>query len=368
MKKILIAMDSFKGTLSSKELSELIKIHLPYKKAVFTLIPMSDGGEGFVEALTYSLDSQKRYLMVEDAFGNLKQTNYAIINNQVAIMEIALSSGLAEIEDSKLNPYLTSTYGLGETIMDALNQSVNQLIIGLGGSSTNDGGAGMLQALGVKFLNKKHQEIKRMTGLSISEIEAIDLSELDPRLFKTKIVVASDVENPLLGSQGCSKVYAGQKGASEEMIRSLEENMKHYCKIIVEKLGKDDREFPGSGAAGGLGFAFKTFLNTDLRSGFEIVSSSIQLENMIKSSDIIITGEGKFDRQSFHGKASVKIAQLGKKHHKKVIGLFGQALVDGPSKLFDEFYCIVPKFASREESLNKPKTNFIKLIESIEMN
>ncbi|MDA3931251.1 MAG: glycerate kinase, partial [Tenericutes bacterium] len=237
--------------------------------------------------------------------------------------------------------------------------------IGLGGSSTNDGGAGMLQALGVKFLNKKHQEIKRMTGLSIAEVEEIDLTNLDTRLREIEILTASDVENPLLGSHGCAKVYARQKGASEEMIKSLEENMNHYSKTVVGKLGKDYREFPGSGAAGGLGFAMKTFLNANLRSGFEIVSSCIRLENMIKSSDIIITGEGKFDRQSFHGKVPVKIAELGKKYHKSVIGLFGQSEVNKPAKLFDEFYCIVPEISSKETSLNKPKETFIKLIKEV---
>lgn len=367
MKKILVAMDSFKGTLSSKELSELIKKHLPYKKESFTLIPMSDGGEGFVEALTYSLDSQVKYLKVEDAFGNLKQTKYALVNHQLAIMEIALSSGLTEIQQYKLNPYQTSSYGLGETIIDALNQGVNKLMIGLGGSSTNDGGAGMLQALGLKFLNKDHQEIKRMTGLSIGEVETIDLSNLDPRLFETEIIVATDVENPLLGLNGCANVYAKQKGATDQMVNVLEENMKHFSNVVIKTLNKNDCNYPGAGAAGGLGFAFKTFLNAKLESGFKVVSKVSDLEKKIKSSDIVITGEGQLDKQSFSGKVPVEIAKLAKIHHKKVIGLFGQSLIDKPLELFDDIYCIVPKIATKEDSIDKPSENFLKLLKKIEI-
>jgi len=365
MKKIIVAIDSYKGTMSSKELSILIKKHLPFKDAFFTLLPMSDGGEGFVEALSFSLKSKEIKLIVEDSFGIEKQSKYIITDNHTAIMEIALSSGLTDIENSNLNPCFTSSYGLGQTMIDALDHGAKELIIGLGGSSTNDGGAGMLQALGVKFFDKEHQEIKRMTGLTISEIERIDLASLDSRLIKTNILVATDVTNPLLGKNGSAHVYSKQKGASDDMVKVLENNMKHFSDIVIKTLNIDERSFPGSGAAGGLGFALKSFLKARLESGFKLVSKMVDLEKLIESSDLVITGEGQLDTQSLNGKLPIEVAKLAKNYHKKVIGLFGQSLLNESLNLFDCIYCIVPKIATIQESLNNPKENFIKLIRTI---
>ncbi|MFP4478370.1 MAG: glycerate kinase [Candidatus Izemoplasmatales bacterium] len=367
MNKILVAMDSFKGTFTSIELSKLIKHHLSVVCQDLELVAMSDGGEGFVEALTYSLAGQEKNLIAEDAYGQNKASKYVIVDNQIAIMEIALSSGLSSIKEEKPNPYLTSSYGLGETIIDALNQNVKTVMIGLGGSSTNDGGAGMLQALGIRFLNKNHQEIQRMTGLSIGKVKSIDISNLDPRIFETEFIVGCDVKNPLLGTLGASHIYGRQKGATDDMIEVLENNMKHFSDVIVKTFNKDRRNDSGAGAAGGLGFALKTVLNAKLESGFKLVSEMIDLENKIKTSDIVITGEGKFDEQSFHGKVPIEVAKMAKHNQKKVIGIFGQSSIDIPQKLFDDFYCLVPELATEKDAINHPKENMIKLIKRIKI-
>jgi glycerate kinase len=365
MKKILVAIDSFKGTLSSKEISELVKEYFPLRQAQYTLVPISDGGEGFVEAISYLSKSKEKEVFVQNAFGDKCKSKYIIINQDTAVMEIALSSGLAMIDEELLNPYRTSSYGLGETIIDALDQGVKKIVIGLGGSSSNDGGAGMLKALGVKFYNQNHEEITHLTGLSIGEVYELDITFLDSRLKSLEINAACDVTNCLLGKSGSAEVYSRQKGASEAMVKVLEKNMKKFSDLMVKTLGKDERELNGSGAAGGLGFALQSVLNAKIFSGFDILAEMTDLKTKIKTADLIITGEGKFDMQSYQGKVPVKIAKLAKSFDKEVIGIFAQCDEKIASNIFDKVYSIVPKYTTAEESLTKPKEIFIEFLKKL---
>ncbi|QWC00191.1 glycerate kinase [Mycoplasmatota bacterium] len=364
MNKILIAMDSYKGTLSSLMLANIIKSHYPIKDASFTVLPISDGGEGFVDAIAYSIQHKQIDLYVEDAFGNVIPTKYIIDDHETAIMELALSSGLGMIEEKYRNPLKTSSYGLGQTMIDALNRGVKKMIIGLGGSSTNDGGAGMLKAIGVRFYDDHHHEIERLNGQTISMISSIDFHEIDARFKEVDIQVACDVRNPLLGPMGATQVYARQKGAKECQVNQLERDMMHFAKVVHQSLNKDDRLLEGAGAAGGLGFALSSFLHAKLVSGFDILANLVNLEDQIRKSHLIITGEGKFDDQSFNGKVPVKIAEISRKYKKTVIGIFGQSSVKDTGHIFDKTYSIVPKFASREEALRDPQRIFIDFIKN----
>merc|ERR1711879_140465 len=259
-------------------------------------------------------------------------------NKKTAMIEIALSSGLGRIPKKDLNPYETTTYGLGETIHHALDQGVTELIVGIGGSSTNDGGAGMLQALGVGFFDKDGLEIKNMTGHTIGLVDKIDISGLDNRIKKVHIKVACDVDNPLLGARGCAEVYSRQKGASEEMVLELEKNMNHYANIVEKTIQTDFRNYPGTGAAGGLGFGLVAFLSAYLMSGLDIVADATDLTKRIKQADLVITGEGHFDNQSLHGKVPVKVAQIARDNNKRILGVFALSSISKKPELFDQIY------------------------------
>lgn len=352
---ILIAVDSFKGTLTSREIAEIIKKNISKRNHTVDIIAIADGGEGTVDALMYATKGQKKNIHVQGAYGCMRESYYCLANNRkTAILEIALSSGIATLKENQLNPLKTTTYGLGESINDALNEGVDKVIVGIGGSSTNDGGAGMLKALGVQFFDIEGIEIDVLTGESIGCVETIDMSGLNPLLKKVTIDVACDVTNPLLGKQGCTYTYGPQKGANQEMLKVLESNMEHFAHVVQRELGLDYKNVPGVGAAGGLGYAFITFLNAKLQSGLEVVSLATNLRERIKAADIVITGEGSFDFQSLHGKAPVRIAKIAKAYHKKVIGLFAITSTRDMPQLFDDIISIVPTVATKEESLKKP--------------
>ncbi|MDC7242778.1 MAG: glycerate kinase [Sphaerochaetaceae bacterium] len=366
----LIAVDSFKGTLTSLEIAELIKKHINLDHNNVDILATGDGGEGTVDSLMYATNGKKREIMVSGAFGGKVKSYYCLTDNvKTAIMEVALSSGVAMLNKEDLNPLKTTSYGLGETINDALDLGVKKLIIGIGGSSTNDGGAGMLQALGVKFYDKSNVLIKKMTGKTIGLVERIDMKQLNPKLKDVEIIVACDVNNPLLGPNGCTYIYSGQKGASKSMKAELESYMQHFSSVVERELGSDYKEVPGVGAAGGLGYGLKAFLNARLLSGLDVVSEATKLEERVKNSDIVITGEGSFDHQSLMGKAPIKIAEIGKKYNKKVIGVFALTTINSLPKFFDEIHSVVPTVATMKESLSNPIESLEKLIiEKIELN
>jgi len=360
---VLIAVDSFKGTLSSIEVAEILNNHINKKLHNVDIISIGDGGEGTVDSIMYATNGIKKKLVVKDAFGELLESYYALTNNgKTAILEIALSSGIKNIHISKLNPLITTTYGLGETMKDALDQGVEKLVIGIGGSSTNDAGTGMLQALGVKFYDELDEEIPVMNGGTIGLVKSIDLMNLDPRLNDVIIEVACDVDNPLVGDKGCTYVYSKQKGANLDMMSILEKNMIRFSDIVKNKLNKDNRDIPGVGAAGGLGYGLMTFLDAKLLNGLEVVGHATKLEERIIAADIIITGEGSFDHQSLYGKAPVEVAKLAKKHDKIVFSIFGSSSVDELPELFDQMISIVPTITSLDEALGNPKESLEKLL------
>jgi len=361
IKRVLIAVDAFKGTLSSKTIAELIKKHHPFSSVKFDEIYLSDGGEGFVEAIKHAKVGQAIYLDVKGPYLEKVFSSFFMVE-QTAYMDVASSSGLSLVKKEDRNPLLTTTYGLGEMMLSALNHGANTLVIGIGGSSSHDGGAGMLKAIGVKFYDKNHNEIDVMNGQSLADVETIDISMVDQRLLSTKIIIASDVKNPLLGQHGASYTYAEQKGADKLMLDILEKHMKHYARVVKKTLGCDYKSTSGAGAAGGLGFAFKSFLKADIKSGFNLVSSAYHLEKKMHTYDFIITGEGQLDQQSYQGKAAVEVAKLAKKHGKRVIGLFGMVKEPYKKYLFDQIFSVVPDIAEFEDSLNHPKQTLIELI------
>lgn len=363
---ILIAVDSFKGTLSSVEVAEVISKHIDLNNNTMDIIAIADGGEGTVDSLCQATKGTKHFTKVQDAFGQDKSSYFCLNkDNDTAIIEIALSSGLAYIDPSVLDPFKTTSFGLGQTIKNALDLGVRKLIVGIGGSSSNDGGAGMLQALGVKFLDKHNSEIKHMNGLTLGDVVDIDLTELDSRIKDTVIEVACDVENPLLGPSGCAEVYSRQKGASEEMVLVLEQNMKHFADVVAAKIGTDFRNLSGAGAAGGIGFGLVSFLHAKLISGIEMVAHATNLVQRVKKADLVITGEGMFDSQSLHGKAPIQIARIAKQYNVRCIGIFAVATIENKGDLFDEIFTIVPTIATKNESLQSPRESLEKLMEYI---
>jgi len=362
--KILIAVDSFKGTLSSIEVAKLIENHINKELHSVDIIATGDGGEGTVDALMFATHGEKKELQAQGAHGQLKDSYYCLSDNRkTGILEIALSSGIHSLKESELNPLETTTFGLGETINDALDEGVNKLVIAIGGSSTNDAGTGMLKALGVKFYDVNNQEIQVMNGNTIGLVEKIDISGLNPKLKDIFIEVACDVTNPLLGENGCTHIYGGQKGANKDIKSKLENNMQHYANVVKKELGTDYSKVPGVGAAGGLGYGLLTFLGARLLSGLDVVSDATNLVSRIQEADLVITGEGSFDHQSLNGKAPVKIAELSKKYNKKVVGVFALSTIDSLPVYFDKILSVVPTVATKKESLANPEECLNKLIE-----
>ena len=364
---ILIAVDSFKGTLTSIEVAEVICENINPNQYNVDIIAIADGGEGTVDSLCYATKGQKYPVDVQDAFGEDK-SSYFCVNKvkDTAMVEIALSSGLAYIDSKALNPYKTTSYGLGQTIKKTLDRGITKLVIGIGGSSSNDGGAGMLKALGVRFYDKDDIRIDEMNGFTIGDVNRIDITDLDSRLKEINIEVACDVSNPLLGPQGCAEVYSRQKGASDEMVKVLENNMKKYADVVEKTIKKDNRDLPGAGAAGGLGYGLVSFLGAHLTNGLDVVADATNLEKRIQKADLVITGEGSFDGQSLHGKAPVRIASIAKKHNIRCVGVFGLSSIKEKKELFETIYTVVPTVATKEESLANPKESLAKLIQLIE--
>lgn len=363
--KTLIAVDSFKGTLTSREVAETIRDNVETSNNFIDIIAVADGGEGTVDSLMYATKGRKVTINVQNAYGDIQESYYCLADNdETAIVEIALSSGLSIMENMELNPLKTTTYGLGETINDALTYNIKKLVIGIGGSSSNDGGAGMLQALGVKFYNNENELIKVMNGESIGSVSRIDASVINEKFKGVYIEVACDVNNPLLGEKGCTYIYGPQKGATKEMLPILEENMRKFSEVVAKTINKDNSKIPGVGAAGGLGFGLTSFLHADLLSGLDVVADATKLEERIQLVDLVITGEGAFDTQSLNGKAPTRIARLARKHNKKVVGVFAFSTLREFPELFDEIHTICPTI-SKEESMKYPKESLSKLINSI---
>lgn len=323
--KIVIAPDSFKESLTAKEVAEAIKagFETVFPNAYYDLIPMADGGEGTMQALVDTSYGRLIPCEVRNPLGEKINAYWGISGDgNTAIIEMAQASGLPLIPIEKRNPLYTTSFGTGELIKSALDYGVKHIILGIGGSATNDGGVGMLQALGVKFTDKNGQDIK-MGGGELIHLAHIDLSSLDPRLLHTSIEVACDVDNPLCGKEGASCVFGRQKGADDEMIIKLDNALSHFGDIAYKILHKEIKSARGAGAAGGMGAGLLLLPQVSLRKGIDIVLNYTQLERHIVDADLVITGEGKMDRQSIFGKTPIGIAKLAKRYKKPVIAIVG---------------------------------------------
>ncbi len=322
---ILIAPDSFKDCMSAREvaiaLGRGIKKILP--DSVQVMVPMADGGEGTVESVIDATGGERIVLRVKDPLMREVSSFYGITGDgKTAVIEMAAASGLELLELEERDPWITSTFGTGQLIADALDRGCSKIMLGIGGSATNDCGAGMAEALGVKFSGRFGNLTDRGGGV-LSEVELIHLEGLDSRIAGTEIVVACDVINPLTGPRGASAVYGPQKGADRGMVERLDRNLAHFAGVIENQLGKKISKVPGSGAAGGLGAGLMAFLDATLMKGIDMIAEVTGLEEKIRQADLVITGEGKMDAQTQFGKTPFGVAQLAKKHGKPVIGVAG---------------------------------------------
>lgn len=354
--KILIAPDSFKGSLTAIEVCKAsekgIKIVKPDCEVI--TLPIADGGEGTLEAMSYATEGKVITKTVTNPIGEKVESKYTISGDgKTAILEMAKASGLYLIPKEKRNPYYTTTYGVGELIIDALDKGCRKFIVGIGGSATNDGGIGMLQALGFKFVDITGNELKR-GGLAIKDLHHIEVDGRDKRLDKCTFKIACDVDNTLCGEKGASFVFGPQKGATPDMVKVLDANLQHYAKIIERDLGKKVLNIKGGGAAGGLGTAFVGFLGAQLVSGVELILDSLNFNEQLKGVDLVITGEGQIDEQTAYGKVPMGVAKRAKAQGIPVVAIVGSIGGD-VSNLYDlgldSIISIVNKPMTLEEAM-----------------
>jgi glycerate kinase len=318
--KVVIAIDSLKGSLSSLEAGDAIRagVRKADPKAQIIVRPLADGGEGTVEALTLGMGGTLQNTEVTGPLGERVMAQYGILNDgQTAVMEMSAAAGITLVPEPKRNPLNTTTYGVGEMILDAIKKGCRHFIVGIGGSATNDGGVGMLQALGYGFLDKDGRQVPfGAKGLKV--LDSITDDEVIPELSGCSFRIACDVTNTLCGEQGCSAVFGPQKGADPTMIMQMDKWLAYYAMLSRDKYPKANARAAGTGAAGGLGFAFLTFTNAVLESGIKIVLEETKLEDYVKDADVVVTGEGRLDCQTVMGKAPVGVAGIAKKYGKTV--------------------------------------------------
>ena len=357
---ILLAPDSFKDCLTAREVAEAIsegmKRVVPH--AHFSFAPMADGGEGTVESVIDATGGSLVRIQVKDPLMREIDSFYGITGDgKTAVIEMATASGIELLKPGERNPWITSTFGTGQLIKDALEKGCEKILLGIGGSATNDCGAGMAEALGVRFAGSRGESIGPGGG-SLDRVENIHMEGLDSRIKGARIKVACDVTNPLTGPSGASAVYGPQKGADPEMVSKLDGNLKHFAGMIRDQLGKKVSQVPGAGAAGGLGAGLMAFLDADLMKGFDMIAESVGLEERIREADLVITGEGKLDEQTQFGKTPFGVAQLAKRYGKPVIAVAG-TVDEGAQVLykkgFDVILPIQEKPSDLEYSLRNAK-------------
>jgi glycerate kinase len=327
--KVVIAIDSFKGSLSSIEAGMAIKEGiLKACDAEIVVKPLADGGEGTVDALFYGTDGSEVKIDVSGPLGEKVTCTYGILKGgKTAIIEMAQAAGIKLVPKHKLNPLYTTTYGVGEMIKDAIDRGCRNFIIGIGGSATNDGGIGMLKALGYEFYDAEGLPVNPI-GNDLSKIASLKTDNAHDKLSECSFRIACDVNSPLYGPTGAAYVFGPQKGATPQIVEALDAGLRNYSEVVKKTTGKDTSSIAGAGAAGGLGYAFITFLNAKLESGINIILDEIRLEDDIKDCDVVITGEGKLDYQTTMGKAPIGVAKLAKKHGKTVIAFAGGVTKD----------------------------------------
>ena len=357
---IVIAIDSLKGSLTSLEagyaIAEGISKAMP--DAITAVRPLADGGEGTVEALTLGMGGKLETAKVTGPYGQPVQAAYGILpDGTTAVMEMSAAAGIMLTAPEDKNLLYATTFGVGEMIRDAIEKGCRKFIVGIGGSATNDGGTGMLQALGFGLLDENRNQV-RQGAIGLKDIQSVSDEAVIPELKECSFKIACDVTSPLCGEQGASVVYGPQKGAGPEMVRQLDEWLENYAGLIQAKYEKADPKFPGSGADGGLGFAFLGCLNGVLESGIRIVLEETELEDWIRDADVVVTGEGRLDGQTVMGKAPVGVAALAQKHGKKVIAFSGSAARDASvcnEHGIHAFFPILRSAVSLEEAMD-PKT------------
>lgn len=328
--KIVIAPDSYKESLSALDVACAIEAGFReiYPDAEYVKLPVADGGEGTVEAMVAATNGRVIPVEVTGPLGQPVAGFYGVSGDeQCAFIEMAAASGLELLSPAQRNPLKTTSWGTGELIRHALDLGVRRIIIGLGGSATNDGGAGMVQALGAKLLTQDQQQIAQ-GGAALAGLMKIDISELDSRLADCQIDVACDVTNPLTGEEGASAVFGPQKGATPEMVADLDHALTHYAACIKQDLGIDVLSLEGGGAAGGMGAALFAFCGAKLRPGIDIVTEALHLDALVAGANLVITGEGRMDSQTIHGKVPVGVARVAKRYHIPVIGIAGSLTSD----------------------------------------
>ena len=365
--RIVVAIDSFKGSLTSAQAGEAVKAAAlkADKNTKVTIFPIADGGEGTVDALSAGLNGIKRTVCVNGPLGTPVDATYCILPNHTAVIEMAAAAGLPLVPEEKRNPMETTTYGVGELIHDAIEQGCRHFIVGIGGSATNDGGAGMLMALGCQMQDEEGMPIP-FGAKGLRMLKNICVDTMLPQLQECTFRIACDVNNPLCGETGCSAVYGPQKGATSEMIDQMDGYLASFAALTDMTVPDTDMCYPGAGAAGGLGFAFMAYLNATLEPGIQIIMEETGLAAAIGDADLVITGEGRLDSQTVMGKTPIGVAKLAKKYNKKVIAFSG-CVAPGAEVCNDQgidaYFPILRNVTTLEEALN-PKIAYQNLTDT----
>lgn len=370
--KVVVAIDSLKGSLSSMEAGLAIKegVLAAQPDAEVIVKPLADGGEGTTDALIEGMNGERidltvtgpMHTPVDAYYGYLRETN-------TAVMEMASAAGITLVPDKEKNPLLATSYGVGEMIIDAIQRGCRNFIIGIGGSITNDGGIGMLKALGVRFLDEKGKDAGE-GGQALAKVACIDLSGLNPLLKECHIQVACDVNNPLCGESGSTYVYGPQKGVTEDMKKTLDEAMAHFARVTSESLENDYMNTPGAGAAGGLGFAFLAYVGATLTPGIELILDAVGLEDELSGADVVVTGEGRLDFQTAMGKAPVGVAKLAKKYNARVVAFAGSVTKEATAcnkEGIDAFFPILRGVCTLADAMDpvNARNNMIATVEQV---
>lgn len=370
--KVVVAIDSLKGSLSSMEAGLAIKegVLAAQPDAEVIVKPLADGGEGTTDALIEGMNGERidltvtgpMHTPVDAYYGYLRETN-------TAVMEMASAAGITLVSDKEKNPLLATSYGVGEMIIDAIQRGCRNFIIGIGGSITNDGGIGMLKALGVRFLDEKGEDAGE-GGQALAKVACIDLSGLNPLLKECHIQVACDVNNPLCGESGSTYVYGPQKGVTEDMKKTLDEAMAHFARVTSESLENDYMNTPGAGAAGGLGFAFLAYVGATLTPGIELILDAVGLEDELSGADVVVTGEGRLDFQTAMGKAPVGVAKLAKKYNARVVAFAGSVTKEATAcnkEGIDAFFPILRGVCTLADAMDpvNARNNMIATVEQV---
>ena len=355
MKKIVVASDSFKGSLTSLEVAAGAEqgIHEVFPECEVVKVNVADGGEGTMDALRSTLGGQWVTVAAADPLGRPRNVSYVVLGDgNTAVIEMSAASGLPLLEPQERNPMLTSTFGTGEMIVDALSRGCCRFLVGIGGSATNDAGMGMLEALGFRFIDKDGKVLPGR-GESMSEVVDIDMSHVSPEVKESEFIIACDVDSPFCGPRGAAYVFSPQKGADPQMVAELDAGMEHLAEVIARVVGKDIKDVPGAGAAGGLGGGFLAFLNSRLERGIEMVLDAIAFDDIIRGSDLVITGEGRVDSQTLTGKTPYGIMKRAQKQNIRTVAISGSVKLgdDDDVSGFDSIWPVTPEGMPLEEAM-----------------